>query len=610
MICKLCLCGEKKLKKILSSITKIIGNNLFMLSYIYRLCPKHIFFSLLVSVLSSAASITNLLIIRHLVNLIQTGDAHNLFFVVLCMILLLFAINMINTFISSYIQQRLLPRNAQIICQAMQIELYDKASVVEMKSYDDPEFLNAFSMALQQSDARAQGVLNTFNQFFSNLLGASTLAVLIFSLDRFLILLVIVNVLLAFCISRATARARHSFTKERIQQQREMEYTKYTFYRPENAKEFRLCGDIKNMLIGKFIKASNFIIALIDKYGKKFVFYSQVQAFLNNVINSSILGVLAYKAINGLLLIGDFVTLTSSTQQLFMQLSGLMNIFPQMYEHSLYIDNFREFIDCAPPSNLNNGLKIDKINSIEVKNLFFTYPSSDGETLKNINIKIEAGKNIAIVGKNGGGKSTFIKLLAGLYETTRGGIVINGDISIKDCDLSAFRKCIGIVFQDYKLFALSIAENILMREIKNRKEDEKIVNNALEFVGLYEKVKSFPEGIYTNITREFSGKGAMFSGGEMQKIALARAYASDCSMLILDEPSSALDPLTEFELFNKMIALAKNKCSIFISHRLRNIKNVDHIYVFENGEIVENGNHDVLMQKKGLYYFMYNKQND
>ncbi len=584
-------------------------NNIFMLSYIYRFCPSHIAVTLLVSILASVSSVTSLFITRYIINAIQNRTDSNILNTVSYMVVLLFTINIIHMFISNYIQQIIIPKNTQVISRQMQAELFRKASIIEMKHYDNPDFFNVFSMALQQSDTRAQGVLDTFNVLIGNLFSIGALLALISALEPILLLMVITNVIISFCINTTITKLQHNFAQERMQAQREIEYSKFIFYRTENVKELRLYKNLKNMFINKVVHASAKIIQMVNKYGKKILFQSCVQSALSSFISSSNLMYLAYKVIKGTLFIGDFVTLSSSSQQLSMEISQLISSFPQMYEHSLYIDNFKEFIAYTPPANYENGMKITKIKEIQFKNASFTYPQNNVETIHNLNLRLKTCEKIAIVGENGAGKSTLVKLLSGLYELTNGEIIINGN-NITQYELASYQDCISVVFQDYKVYALSIAENILMHSIdkKQKKREEKLVIEALKFVGLYNKVIQFPDGIHTKLTKEFSNEGAVFSGGELQKIALARAYVSDCSLIILDEPSSSLDPISEYEMLNKMIALSKNKCSIIISHRLKNIKNVDCIYVISKGTIIEQGPHDELMKKKGLYYNMYNKQ--
>ena len=184
------------------------------------------------------------------------------------------------------------------------------------------------------------------------------------------------------------------------------------------------------------------------------------------------------------------------------------------------------------------------------------------------------------------------------------------NVEYKNYDISSLRSNIGIVFQDYQSFAVSIAENVLMRPIINQKNDEEIVNNALKYVGLYDKVQSFPDGIYTVLTREFNNTGAIFSGGEFQKLAIARIYTQNSNIIILDEPSSALDPFAENEIFNSVLNFATDKTVILISHRLTNVKNVDRIFLFDDGSLIESGSHNELMDKNEDYAIMYKVQAD
>lgn len=590
-----------------NSFGRIVKNNVFMLSYIHRFCPNHIILTLFVSVLISLVSVANLFVTRYVINTIQAGNDDHLLINVFIIVMILFAVNILHTFINKYIQQKIIPKNTQIIYQQMQSELFHKASVIEMKHYDEAVFFNTFSMALQQSDARAQGVLNTLNALVSSLFSIGALTALIAVLDPTLFILVLINVAVSFWMNTLLTRHQHSFAQERIQPQREQEYSKFIFYRFENAKELRINRNLKDLLIDKLCNASETIIKLIDKYGKKLILCSWIQSTVNHAMTSSILVYLAYKVIEKILLIGDFVTLTSSSQQLSLQVSELIAFFPQIYEHSLYIDNFKEFIAYEPPVNCERGMQIVKIDTVKFRNVSFCYPLSKKETLKKIDFELKTGEKIAFVGENGAGKSTLVKLLLGLYEAGKGEIIVNGQ-DIKKYELNAYKECIGVVFQDYKVFALSIAENILMHKIGEGRKDVEQVIDALKFVGLYDKVKQLPQGIYTKLTREFSDEGAMFSGGEIQKLVLARAYVRNCSLLILDEPSSALDPLAEYDMMDKMMCLSKNKCVVIISHRLKNIRNVDHIYVVSKGEIAEHGTHDALMKNRGLYFHMYSKQ--
>ncbi|MFT8710398.1 MAG: ABC transporter ATP-binding protein, partial [Sporolactobacillus sp.] len=220
-----------------------------------------------------------------------------------------------------------------------------------------------------------------------------------------------------------------------------------------------------------------------------------------------------------------------------------------------------------------------------------------------INLTIKKDQKIAIVGPNGSGKSTLIKLLLRLYTPTKGRIFINGT-DISTFDLIQYQEKFGVVFQDFNLFAWSIKENIIMGKVL----DPNKLNDVLEMVGLEERIKSLPDGTETSISQILNKNGVEFSGGEQQKIAIARALYREAPVVIMDEPTAALDPISEADIFNNFDKLTKNKTAIFISHRMSSTQFSDLIYVLEEGKIIDQGTHQMLMEKEGLYYEMYNEQ--
>ena len=222
-----------------------------------------------------------------------------------------------------------------------------------------------------------------------------------------------------------------------------------------------------------------------------------------------------------------------------------------------------------------------------------------------MSIKVNKGEKIAIVGDNGSGKTTLMKLLLRFYNPSSGEILYNG-INLSEYNEKCLRKEFSIVFQDFQIYAVSIAENVLMRRVINE-EDEKRVYQALEKVGLTEKINSLKDGIYTQVTREFDRSGASFSGGEKQRLAIARVFASDANVYILDEPTSALDPLAE-ERINKLIIQNADKTMFIIAHRLSTVVDADKIYLIRHGQIKESGTHEELMALEGTYYTMFNTQ--
>ena len=243
--------------------------------------------------------------------------------------------------------------------------------------------------------------------------------------------------------------------------------------------------------------------------------------------------------------------------------------------------------------------------SLRLENVSFTYEGTDKPTIHNINLTIHPGEKVALVGYNGAGKSTLIKLMMRLYDVSDGHIYLN-DIDITKYSIKDFRNYFGVVFQDFQLFAASLAENVMMNT--TTQEDEEKVKDALRHSGFEERLNTLEEGTATMLTREFLKSGVNLSGGESQKVAIARIFPRDCSMVILDEPSSALDPVSEYNVNQSMLAAAKDKNVVFISHRLSTTKIADRILMLEAGQIIEQGSHEELMQLDGKYAQMFNMQ--
>ncbi len=222
-------------------------------------------------------------------------------------------------------------------------------------------------------------------------------------------------------------------------------------------------------------------------------------------------------------------------------------------------------------------------------------------------MKFEGKKTYALVGHNGAGKSTIIKLLLRFYDPTEGEILLNGR-NIKEYNLQKYRALFATAFQDNRMFSMTVADNVTLGEDIPENEREQVVTDALKLSGVYEKVMSLPLGINTTLTREFDDKGAVLSGGEFQKIVVSRAFARRCPIKVFDEPSSALDPIAEYKLFDNILKACKENTLLFISHRLSSVQNADHVFLLENGEVVEEGTHRELMARRGLYADMYQKQ--
>ena len=325
----------------------------------------------------------------------------------------------------------------------------------------------------------------------------------------------------------------------------------------------------------------------------------------DTVLDIAIYLYLGYKVlVTSAITLGQFSLYSNALRQLKNSVGDVIFVMTQFIVNTEYLKGFFNFMELKTERK-SCDLPAEHLTCAEIRfeNVSFRYPEADVYTLKDISISINAGETLLIVGENGAGKSTFVKLLCGLYKPTKGRILLNGR-DISTIPTEEYINYISTVFQDYKLFAMSISENICALKDENSLR----LQNALEQVNLREKVSQTAYSGNTQLYRMFDENGVEFSGGEMQRLAIARAIYKDAPILILDEPTSALDPKAEYEIYSSFQRISKDRTSVYISHRLSSIKFSDRIAVFDKGQIAEHGTHDELVAKNGLYAELYGIQ--
>ncbi|MFH1960688.1 MAG: ABC transporter ATP-binding protein, partial [Patescibacteria group bacterium] len=315
----------------------------------------------------------------------------------------------------------------------------------------------------------------------------------------------------------------------------------------------------------------------------------------------------AKKALFGLISIGTFNLYLSAFNRITNSLQMIFSDLATLYENNLYLEDLFVLLNMPKESfEQIGGKKIDnKEIEIKIENLSFSYPGSSKLVLKNINMVIKPKESVALVGHNGAGKTTFVKLLCGLYTPTSGQILING-IPLSELDLASYRQLVSIVFQDFSYYHFTAKENIGFGDLDNLHNDEKIIS-ASKKAGAHEFISGLANGYKQQIGKHFEG-GVNLSMGQFQKLALARAFMKDSSVMILDEPTASSDTKAELKLFSHIEKIADKKSLILISHRFSTVKIAQKIYVIEKGEIIEEGNHRSLMDKGGIYAKLYTMQ--
>lgn len=332
--------------------------------------------------------------------------------------------------------------------------------------------------------------------------------------------------------------------------------------------------------------------------------YNSVKLVVSAITGGFVYLIIGYKAISGEIGLGNVVLVYSAVTMLIQAFADFSMIFTDLRNNNEHLERYFKYVKMDEV-----GIAEEKVNvseeeyKISINDVSFKYPGENVYALKNISITIENGKKVAIVGSNGSGKTTLIKLLCGLYTPTHGTIYINDYKIDAESDVTVANLS-SVVFQDYKLLALSIGKNIAVSD----EIDDAKVWNVLEDVGLKEKVMMFDKGIEQAIYQDYDEEGVSLSGGEEQKIAIARAVYKAAPILILDEPTAALDPISEYEIYKKLNQISNNKTTIFISHRLYSCRFCDEIIVFDKGKVVQRGKHDDLIKTEGKYSEMWNAQ--
>lgn len=482
--------------------------------------------------------------------------------------------------------------------------LYEKARELDLESYDNPDFYNNFILVIEASAGGITGVLGMVQRYVGEVISLITICSIILAIDP-VCLAIVGGVVVVFTpISNMIGKLQAQRQIDNNRLHRRADYFARIFYLQDYAKEVRM-NDIQPLLMKRYNQAADDVIDNQRRYVGKidFIYFFQelgVQVIGFMFLLPLYLGYCVLK--KGTLSPGDFVATFNGAFQIAASFSFLtVGVVRMFSERARLIEKYREFL--SRDRRINDGDSVAPVTQpkeIKLENVSFTYPGNDAPTLKNINLTLHPREKIALVGYNGAGKTTLTNLLLRLYDVTDGSITIDGE-DIRDVTVQSHRDRFAAVFQDFQIFAATVGENVAL----DTQFDSDRVRSALDNSGFS---KNLPNELDTYLLREFDDEGVMMSGGESQKVAIARAFYKDCPYIILDEPSANLDPVAEYNLNQAMIDAAQSKTVIFISHRLSTTVNADRIYVMEKGEIIEQGSHQELMELNGTYAYMFRLQ--
>lgn len=596
--------GENK-KRI--SWKRTYKNNVYMLGIIVKACPGVLILASISTVLGAVHSfLLDTYLYQYALNALQEGIALKTILITLgCM----FAYSIIYIFLNNVFNCYFELKHPKVQAYIQNL-LQKKAAEVELACFENSKFYDIYVKAIGEAANRAYAVMNNILDIVWITIETVAIGTLIITIDPIFLLFTFSPLLCTLLIGKRRNRIQYDYNMKNQELERQREYVRRTFYLKDFSKEMRLTGMWKVMF-----KRMHSSIAemkkIVDKYGYKVMFFQYLFNFIFDIVVYTGTIILAtYKTlVLKNMLLGDCFVVINSITNMAGGINYIGDVIFRLDENSLYIDNLRDFLEYnVQIPDEKNAPAVPVFQTLELRDMSFQYDGQSEYTLKKINLTVKAGEKIAIVGHNGAGKTTFIKLLQRLYDPSAGEILLNGK-TIKSYRLSSYRNLFGTVFQDYQLFAISIAENVMLRgDISD--EDKEKVKDALNKTGIYDRIAALPNGIDSVVTKEFDDEGAIFSGGEAQKISIARIFAANHEIVIMDEPTSALDPIAEQEMYRNMFEACEGKTVIFISHRLSSATMADQVYLFENGEVIEQGTHRELVSLGRKYADMWHKQAD
>lgn len=520
-------------------------------------------------------------------------------------------LNMIQIIPDGYFIHALNYRIKPMLYKALKEQMFEKAAQIDLSCYDNPKYYNDFVLAVSEAETSIDRFLTLLNQIMQSLTILFTTGVFFLLTDAAGILFVLASFVLSFFLAKKLNKLNYDIRLKVNPWERKRNYASRVFYLNDYAKELRLNPEVQKILREEFVEANDEIYKEQKKISGKRVALAFTRYYLTGdfILDGLYTVFLIFQAaVFHTIDYSTAVILFNRTGSLRSGMRGLAEIAPKANENSMYIDKIRAFLAYQPELTHGTGISVPKgVGALKVENLCFRYTEDTEEILHNINMTITPGERVAIVGYNGAGKTTLIKLLMRLYDPTSGSISYQGT-DIRKYDLDEYHNRIGVVFQDFRMLGATLYENVVMEDKSMTAEDEKKVVDSLTHSGFENRLQTLPAGLQTQITTEFDEKGVNLSGGEGQKVAIARAFYRDADILAMDEPSSALDPIAEYNLNKAMHDAAEHKTVFYISHRLSTTRDADRIFMLEKGRIIEEGTHKELLLKNGKYAQMWNAQ--
>ncbi len=596
--------SEKKKDKI--KMKRLISNVLYVIKYAFR-HDSRLPLSYIINrcVFMGIGAFIDTFLLMEIINIFTTTADILSVVKVLAVMLILFAVRMVVfRLLENYFWTKMIGFEGKV-----QRELMEKAQKMDLKCYDIPEYYDDFVIAASQSEEMCKKAIISVANIISQIVAMLVAGTMILTVNAVIIIFPVIGFMVNIITRFTITKLEYEYNLEKQRIGRKADYSKRVFYQPEYAKEIKLTG-IEEALMEQYDESIAEERKMALGYSLKII----VPTLINWITVFTLCQFyavpvyLAYLAIEKKSIqLGEVASLKNATNSIKSQLDQMNYALVDFQIVGQYAEKFRRFMDHEINIEGCEGeLPVPEDDcTLELRNVSFKYKDTEKYVLKNVSMTIRKGEKLALVGENGAGKSTLIKLIMRLYDVTDGEILFGG-VDIRKLNIKAYRQKIGAVFQDFQIYGATLAENV-KTDFVNENDSEKIIE-ALNRADFGEKLTTLEKGINTELTKEFSDEGTMLSGGEAQKAAIARMFMRDMPIAILDEPSSALDPIAEYRLNKSMLDNAENQAVILISHRLSTTKDADRIILLENGSITESGTHAELLANNGIYAEMWNVQ--